>query len=177
MRQTKAAKTYAKSLLNLAVEKGVLEDVKKDMEVVFNVCNDSKELQTLLDSPIISAQKKAKILKKIFEKSVSNFTYSFIELVAKKGRESVLFNIAYSFSSLYLEHKNVLRAVIRSVDGVGPELKKKVEEMVKSSYNKEVLIEEVKDPSLIGGFVITVGDKQIDASISKQLANLHNSFS
>jgi F-type H+-transporting ATPase subunit delta len=56
-------------------------------------------------------------------------------------------------------------------------LKKKVQELVKATYNKEVLIQEEKNEELIGGFVITIGDKQIDASVSSQLANLQNALS
>lgn len=177
MRLTKIARTYSKSLLDLAVEKGVLEEVKKDMETVLNVCQESKELQLLLNSPIVPSDKKLNILKSIFQPNLSEFSYSFIELAAKKGREGVLVDLAYTFGHIYLEHKNILKAVVKSVDGVSEALKEKVRELVKTTYQKEVLIEEVKDASLIGGFVITVGDRQVDASVSKQLAKMHNSFS
>ena len=177
MRQTKLARTYAKSLLNLAVEKGLLEEVKTDMETIFTVCIQSKDLQLMLDSPVVSTDKKHSVLKSIFQPNVSEFTYSFIELVAKKGREAVLVSLANSFGQLYLEHKNILKAVVKSVDGVSEALKVKVAELVKATYQKEVLIEEIKDPSLIGGFIITVGDRQVDASVSKKLAKLHNAFS
>jgi F-type H+-transporting ATPase subunit delta len=177
MKQSKAARTYAKSLLKLAVEKNVLEDVKKDMETVYQVCEESSELQSVLESPIVSGAKKEEVLNKIFKTSLSEVSYKFIELVSNNQRESLLHNMAFSFGDLYLEQKNILRAVITSVNGVGDALKTKVAELVKTSYNKEVLIEEKNDTTLIGGFVITIGDKQVDASISKQLANLHNSFS
>jgi len=177
MKQSKAAKTYAKSLLKLAVEKNVLEDVKKDMETVYQVCEESAELQSVLESPIVSGAKKAAVLSGIFKNSISEVSFQFIELVSNNKRESLLHNMAFSFGDLYLEQKNILRAVITSVNGVGDALKEKVTELVKASYNKEVLIEEENDASLIGGFVITIGDKQVDASISKQIANLHNAFS
>jgi F-type H+-transporting ATPase subunit delta len=177
MRQTKAARTYAKSLLDLAVEQGVLEDVKDDMSVIQNVCAESNELQVVLSSPVISGDKNLKVLNELFGKKVSKLTIAFMELLVNKGRASLLGSIALSFADLYLANKNILRAVIKSVDGVGDVLKKKVAELVKSTYKKEVLIEEEKDEELIGGFVITIGDKQIDASIKQQLANLQNALS
>lgn len=177
MRQTKAARTYAKSLLDLAVTQGVIEDVKNDMALILDVCENSHELQTVLQSPIVPADKKVKVLDELFKKKTSKLTMAFIDLLVEKGRGAVLPNIAYSFGDLYLENKNILRAVIKSVDGVGDVLKKKVTDLVKSTYNKEVLIEEVKDESLIGGFVVTIGDKQIDASVSQQLASMHNALS
>lgn len=177
MRQTKAARTYAKALLDLAVEQGVLEDVKNDMELILSVCKDSHELQTVLHSPVIASEMKVRILDELFTNKTSKITMSFIDLLVAKGRGAALPNVAFSFNDLYLNHKNILRAVITSVDGVGDILKKKVTELVKSTYNKEVLIEEVNDKSLIGGFVVTIGDKQINASVSQQLAQMHNSLS
>ena len=177
MSQTKVAKTYAKSLLDLSIEKGVLEQVKNDMEVIYTTCIDSKELRLMLLSPIVSSDKKLAVLSDIFKNNVSELSFLFIELLAKKGREANLTAVSNAFSSLYLEYKNILKAVIVSVDGVGDSLKQKIKELVKESYQKEVIFDEVKDPSLLGGFIITIGDKQIDASVSKKLAQLKNSFS
>ena len=177
MSQIKVAKSYAKSLLDLSVEKGLLEKVKLDMELVHDTIANSHELQLMLQSPIVANAKKASILTSIFKSHVSDLTFIFIEMLTKKGREANLQEIAKSFSNQYLEYKNILKAVIISVDGVGESLKNKLKDLVKQSYQKEVVIEEVKNPSLIGGFIITVGDKQIDASVSKKLALLKNSFS
>jgi F-type H+-transporting ATPase subunit delta len=177
MRQTKTARTYAKALLDLAVEQNTLEDVKNDMELILSVCESSKELQTVLESPVVSPDKKMNVLNELFAKKTSKLTLSFMALLVKNGRGSVLPNVSFSFGDLYLNNKNILRAVIKSVDGVGDVLKKKVTELVKATYNKEVLIEEEKDGSLIGGFVVTIGDKQIDASVSRQLASLQNALS
>jgi len=177
MRQTKAARTYAKSLLDLAIEQGVLEDVKNDMALILSVCEESSELQVVLSSPVVPSDKKLRVLTELFDKKVSKLTSSFIDLIVRNGRGSILANISFSFADLYLAQKNILRAVIKSVDGVGEVLKKKVAVLVKTTYNKEVLIEEVEDETLIGGFVITIGDKQVDASVSRQLANLQNALS
>lgn len=177
MRLTKVAKTYAKSLLDLAVEKGVLEEVEKDMALILSVCEDSNELQSVLGSPIVPSNKKSAVLKAVFSNSIGATSLSFVELMAQNGRESKLTDVAFAFAHLYLEQKNILRAVVKSVDGVGETLKAKVAELVKSAYNKEVIIEEEKDASLIGGFVITVGDQQVDASVSKQLANMRKALS
>ena len=104
-------------------------------------------------------------------------TYSFIKLVTEKKREGVIGDIAAAFADLYLEHRNILKAVIKSVDGVDDVILEKVKAMVKATYFKEVEIVEIKDKSLIGGFVLTIGDNQIDASISRRLAELRKEFS
>ena len=75
-----------------------------------------------------------------------------------------------------MAHKNILRATIKSVDGVNDAFKTKVSNLIKEAYQKDVQIIEETDRSLIGGFVLTVGDKQIDASISRKLAELEKEF-
>jgi F-type H+-transporting ATPase subunit delta len=70
-----------------------------------------------------------------------------------------------------------LKTIIKSVDGLNEDFKSKVTELVKNAYNKDVEIIEEKDPTLIGGFVLTIGDKQVDASISRKLAELEKEFS
>ncbi len=177
MRQTKAARTYAKALLDLAVEQGALEEVKNDMTLIANVCEKADDLNLALRSPVVPSAKKQQVLNEIFGKQVTKLTSSFIELIVAKGRGALIANIAFAFGDLYLANKNILRALITSVDGVGDVLKKKVKELVKATYNKEVLIQEEKNEELIGGFVITIGDKQIDASVRSQLANLQNALS
>ena len=74
MRQTKAARTYAKSLLDLAIEQGSLEDVKNDMALILSVCEESSELQVVLSSPVVPSDKKLRVLTKIFDKKVSKLT-------------------------------------------------------------------------------------------------------
>tara|TARA_B100000795_G_scaffold263500_1_gene242787 strand:+ start:6295 stop:6852 length:558 start_codon:yes stop_codon:yes gene_type:complete len=173
----RAAARYAKSFLQLADEKGLLEEAVKDMQFINDTCMSCKDLILLLESPIVKTDKKLSILEAIFKSNISELTYSFIKLITKKKREGVIDDIAAAFEDQYLDHKNVLRAIIKSVNGVDDAIKVKVTEMVKAAYNKDVQIEEVKDESLIGGFVLTVGDNQIDASVSRRLAELRKEFS
>ena len=177
MAYSRAAARYAKSFLQLAFQKDVLEESVKDMQMINDTCLATKDLILLLQSPIVKTHKKLSILEAIFKSNVSEFTYSFIKLVTEKKREGVIGDIAAAFADLYLEHRNILKAVIKSVDGVDDVILEKVKAMVKATYFKEVEIVEVKDKSLIGGFVLTIGDNQIDASISRRLAELRKEFS
>jgi F-type H+-transporting ATPase subunit delta len=173
----RAAARYAKSFLQLADEKGELEGAVKDMQLIHDTCVGSKDLILLLESPIVKTYKKLAILEAIFKSKVSEFSYSFIKLITEKKREGVIDDIAAAFADLYLEHQNIVKAVIKSANGVDDIVLGKIKDMVKTAYNKDVLIEEVKDESLIGGFVLTIGDNQIDASISRRLAELRKEFS
>ena len=175
--QSRAASRYAKSLIELSLEKGELDKVFADMQLIQSVCKDSRDFVTLLQSPVVKADAKEKILKAIFADKVSSITINFLIVIAHKRREAILKDIATSCVDQYYAHKNILRTIIRSVNGVGESVKKKVSEIVKNTYNSEVEIIEEHDAKLIGGFVLKVGDKQLDASIKTKLEKLRKDFS
>ena len=173
----RAAVRYAKSIIQLSIEQDSLELVKSDMDLIRATCAESKELVLLLQSPVVKADKKLAVLNAVFGSKLSDLTKNFINILTNKGRESLINDISFAFEDQYLSHKNVLRTVIKSVDGLNDDFKFKVTELVRTAYEKDVEIIEEIDPSLIGGFVLTIGDKQVDASISRKLAELEKEFS
>ena len=84
--------------------------------------------------------------------------------------------IAKAFLSQYKLHKNILTAVFTSASGIDQTIKNKVLELVKQTTQGEVELVEKIDKNLIGGFVLTIGDKQVDASVSRQLNDLRKTF-
>jgi F-type H+-transporting ATPase subunit delta len=169
MLQTKVARRYAKSLLDLAKERGELETVNNDMKLLAEVCSSSHDLRVLLGSPIISGDKKLSILKRVFSGKISALSMSFFDVVTRKGRESQLEAIAVEFTRAYKEHKGIQTAIVTSAIGLDDKLRASVYKMVKESLNSEVELIEKVDKDLIGGFVLRVGDKQYDASIARDL--------
>ena len=176
MIETKVAKRYAKSLLDFAKEKGELENVLNDMKLLVSVCDSSRELGTLLASPIINMDKKATILKKVFAGKVSAITLAFFNILTHKGRESHLEGIAKEYIRLYKEYKGIQTAIVTSAFGLDDQLRKEVYQRVKDSLQSEVELVEKVDKDLIGGFVLRVGDKQYDASIAHDLRGLRRAL-
>lgn len=166
------ASRYAKSLLDLAVEKGQLDAVYEDMLQVQSLCKECKELALFLKSPIINSEKKVSTLKTVFEGKLSNMTSGFISLIATKHRESIIPQIATSFIELYKNYKNILTAIVTSANGLDAATKQKVLELVKTQLKGEVELVEKIDSNIIGGFILKIGDKQLDKSVARQLANL-----
>ncbi|HKC67497.1 MAG TPA: ATP synthase F1 subunit delta [Bacteroidia bacterium] len=171
------ATRYAKSLLQLATEKGQLEKVYADMQLVENVCEHNREFTNFLNSPIIKTDKKVAVVKEIFGSKVNEVTLGFLSILTQKRRESYMKHIATEFIAQYKQHKNTLTAVITSAVGIDGTVKAKVLELVKQTTKGEVELVEKTDKSLIGGFVLTIGDKQVDASVSRQLNDLRKTFS
>jgi F-type H+-transporting ATPase subunit delta len=166
------ASRYAKSLLDLAVEKGQLEAVYNDMQQVKEVCEGSKEFISFLNSPIIKSDKKIATLKAIFEGKLNAITSGFLSIVTSKRRESIIPEMATSFIEQYRTHKNILTAVITSANGLDAATKQKALDLVKSQLNGEIELVEKTNADLIGGFVLKIGDKQLDKSVARQLSNL-----
>ena len=166
------ASRYAKALLDLAVEKGQLEAVYADMLQVKAVCETSREFVTFLNSPIIKVDKKISTIKAVFEGKLNEITSGFLSIVASKRREAVIPEMAAAFIEQYREHKHILTAVITSANGLDAATKQKALDLVKAQMNGEVELVEKTDPNIIGGFVLKIGDKQLDKSVARQLSNL-----
>lgn len=176
MQGNKAASRFAKSLLDLSLERGQLEQVFADIKLLdetFKTCND---LMVMLKSPIIKTDKKEAVMKAVFEGKITTLTMEFIALVIRKKREVLLDAVTTAFIDQYRTHKKILTAVITTAFGLDEELRKKVVEVVKSGSNSEVELIEKTDKNLIGGFVLRVGDKQDDTSIRTKIKKLARIF-
>ena len=175
---SRVASRYVKSLLTLAVTQGSLENVHNDMKLLSSTLDSSRDLMLMLKSPVITHDKKQAILHAIFKGKVSDLTMAFIDVLTRKNREPLLVEIAPEFHHAYNIHKGVGRASITTTIAMDAKTRADVEAIVKKLSNKtEVEIEEKIDKDLIGGFVLNVDDKQIDASIKNQLKKLKLKFS
>jgi F-type H+-transporting ATPase subunit delta len=171
------ATRYAKSLLDLAVAQGKLKEVHEDMQLVKSVADQNRDFVVMLESPVIKTDKKQAILHEIFKGKITDMTMSFLDILTSKRREMYIDDVANSFVEQYKEHKKILTAVIVSASGLDDTTRKKVLDLVKQTAQGEVELIEKVDKSLIGGFVLTVGDKQVDASILRKLNELRKNFS
>lgn len=167
------ASRYAKSLLDLSKEQNVLEEVYGDIEGFVEVASN-RDFELMVKSPIINSSKKLSIFNEIFDGKVNNLTKEFFNIVIRKGREPILIDIAKSFIKLYKEANKITEVKVISAAPIGDDgiedIKKKLKESGVSTQNIEISTE--IDESLIGGFVILVGDKRIDASVAQRLKNM-----
>jgi F-type H+-transporting ATPase subunit delta len=132
---------------------------------------------TFLQSPIIKSDKKRNILKNVFEGKVNEMTISFLNILTDKRRESYIKDISIAFDEQYKKYKNILTAVITSASGIDDHTRCKVIDLVKSTTTAEVELIEKTDKSIIGGFVLKMQDKQVDASVLRKLNDLRKNFS
>lgn len=176
MAQIKVATRYAKSLLDLVAEKGNVEEAFKDMTLIQKTCSENRDLVVLLKSPVVNTEKKVSILNAVFAKSVNEVTMLFINLITKNRRESVLAEIADAFIAQYKVMKGVTTAVVTSAAVLTDEAKKKIENLVQKEVGGTVELQTEIDPELIGGFILRIGDKQLDTSILSKIGDLRQEF-
>jgi len=171
MKSTKVAARYAKALLELAVEQKKVDSVLGDMQFLLQVNNDSRDFELLIASPIVKADKKNEIFKMIFEQ-FEELTMSFVELITKNGREYLLPNIAESFEAQVKAHKGIVPMTLVSAVPLDASTKEAIIAKVQAGTKGNLEVTEVIDEDLIGGFMVKMGDVQIDASVSSQFNNL-----
>ena len=176
MSEITVAIRYAKSLIDLAVENNSLEEVNKDMEFFLRTLKANPQLVAVLANPIIYHDKKVKILDSLFGGKVNNITISFFNIMINKGRAEILLAAAHEVINQYDVIKNIVCATVVSATPLSEENKKTIIADIENTTKGTVKLTVKVDPSLIGGFIITVGDKQIDTSIAGSLAKLKKDF-
>lgn len=168
---------YAKSLLDLAEEKGLTEEIYKDMLFFKNTVEGSRPLMLMLKNPIVRSSKKDAVLKEIFKSKINPVSSAFIDIVARKNRESIIDEIAAEYIRLHDEKKGIERATVVTTTPLTDELRTKFKAMVaKRTGSQLVDLTEKVNPNIIGGYVLKLGDQQIDASVKSQLNALKLTF-
>jgi F-type H+-transporting ATPase subunit delta len=170
------ASRYAKALFEYAVEEKILERVNEDMKTVSQVCRQNKDFRLLLQSPVIRKEKKDSIIREVFKKHLSRETLTYLQIITQKSRESYIPEIAFHFTILYKEFNNIKTVHLKTASPVDEQLRNRIISIMARRTNARIELIEETDPSLIGGFVISMDDMQYDASIQRQLKELKREF-
>ena len=177
MSQQRAASRYAKSLLDLAQERGTLEEVKQDMDLFAKTLAGSRDFRLLLRNPIVKHDKKLAILKAIFDGKLSDVTMRLLTLITEHNRESALEWVATEFHAQYNILRGMQEATVTSAVPLTPESREEINQLVRRQTGlQDVELTEKVDPNLIGGFVLRVGDRQVDDSVRTSLRKMRTTL-
>ncbi|WP_435315117.1 ATP synthase F1 subunit delta [Cellulophaga fucicola] len=176
MNESRAAIRYAKAILNQSVEAKVTEAVEKDMYSVVETISDSKELQDLLASPIVEGQLKKNALLAVFA-GTNTVSQGLISLLVDNKRVSLLKEVAQHYIVLSKKIKGEESAVVTTAVPLTADLEARILEQLTTLTGKKVTITNVIDESIIGGFVLRIGDLQYNASVANKLNSLKREFS
>lgn len=163
---------YAKSLFDLATEKNVVNEVNDDMTLFKTVCDENRQFLVIMGNPIVRHHTKLGILKKTFEKNVHPVTFSIFNVLTKKNRENLIYSIAEEFDKLYNQQQGIQKVTITTVTPLTESQRTEFTKIVSEATGKKVVLEEKVNENLIGGYILSVGDTQIDTSVRKRLNEL-----
>ncbi len=175
MTGARAAIRYAKAVLEIANNQNLAEVVNQDMSLMANTITESEDLSEMLQSPIIGSTAKKSALLEVFKGS-NKLTVSLIDLLITNKRINILSEVASKYNQLFDELRGREVATVTTAIPMTSDLEAKVLSKVKELTSKAVELENIIDESILGGFILRVGDKQYNASISNQLNKLKREF-
>lgn len=181
MQEVGLARRYARALFfAVREEKGVsVLRIQKELKEICQVIYSSRELEKALTNPLLSFEKRKKILHLLMEKSPIPFFplfTIFMDLLLKKNRLYLLPLIDMDFDIEIEKSQNVLKAAVRSASMLDGKTKQEMERRLSALFNRKVLIEDEVQPDLLAGVVIQAGDTVIDNSLKSQLLALKERF-
>ncbi|MBK7108435.1 MAG: ATP synthase F1 subunit delta [Bacteroidetes bacterium] len=177
MSVSRIATRYAKSLLDLAIEQGLLEEVFADIRQLNIATDESREFYLMLKSPIVDTDDKHKVIEAIFKNKIHTITENWLSIMVRKKRESYLPEIIDAFIVQYNQKKQITPVTITTAKPISIALRNEIIERLKIQANLvHVELTEKVDESLIGGYILRFDNKLIDTSISRGLAILKDEF-
>jgi len=177
MKNPKLASRYAQALYDFSVQNGDVETVYQDVLQLQEVLSTNKELKTVLESPIVSQDKKQNITKEIFQKHLNEITYRFFLLIIKKRREPQLLLICTQFIKIYYKNHNIKEAHITSAEPLSEEMANYIKSFLEKDSPYTYIIHLSVNQKIIGGLVIQIDDFYYDASIHAKINKLKAEFS
>ena len=176
MASTRAAIRYAKAILDLANSKGVAEAVNNDMKSIASAIETNTELSTFIQNPTTKVEVKESALLEVFA-DVNGVTKGLFHLLFENKRFEILEAIALEYSKVFDEGNGIEVAKVTTAIPMDAALEAKVLAKVATLSDKKITIENIVDPTIIGGFILRIGDQQYNASVANRLQVLKRELS
>ncbi|MBQ9676638.1 MAG: F0F1 ATP synthase subunit delta [Prevotella sp.] len=167
---------YARALLKSATDQKLEAQVYQEMMTLAKSYLEVPQLRQTIDNPMLSKDKKEKLLLTAVGEKPSALVNSFIRLVLKEDRENVIQFMANSYVTLYRKQKNVIRGKLTTAARVSAQTEQKMRQMVESKTNGTVEFETEVNPDIIGGFILEYDTYRMDASVKTKLNNILNTL-
>lgn len=168
---SRAAIRYAKAILENAISSGKAQAVNNDMKRIVDTIAENRELKTFLASPVVKQNFKQSAVEEIFA-GVENDTKSLFQILAANSRFGILSEVASQYAILFDQHSGIETAHVTTAFPITKEIEEKVLAKVAEFSSKKINIKNKIDESIIGGFILRVGDKQFNASVAHRLNEL-----
>ena len=168
MKSTRTAFRYAKATLDYANENKFSDKVAKEMQGLIELYESSKQLNGLLSNPFLPNKKKQLILRSIVPNS-SDVTQKLLNLLTSNSRLFLLKEVAKSYIQLFSEQQGELNATVISAIPLTQNLEKQIHNKLEDYSGKKIYLLNKIDKSLLGGFILKIGDMEFNSSLAFKL--------
>jgi len=166
------AKRYARALLRSAEENGTIEVTFQEVNYFAKLLRENSRFRAYLVTPEVEKQAKMKIISDLLQNKISDLFLNFIRLLILKNRQVYFAEIAQQFTQLYNQKMHRVKARIISVIPLSDEILDEVKHYLSASLKADIMLENRVDADILGGFIIDIEGKAIDASLRQQLNDL-----
>lgn len=163
---------YASALLEVGKEYQLLDEFLEQYKIMINQINQEKKFEQLLNSPQITDLEKKKIINEVFGKAINPYLLNFIYILIDKGRLHLIKEMLLDFQEMVYEEKNILSTKVVSAIPLREKQLSQIKEKLSNKFQKEILLENKVDSSIMGGLIIYAGNKILDGSIKSKIAKL-----
>ena len=163
---------YASALFALASEKNAKKEYEIALETINSVFDGEPQYIEFLYSPSIEKSIRLDSIDKAFKEIVPEDVLSFVKILCEKGRIKDFCEISDEYKTLVAVSEGVMHATITSAIELTDTEKQKIVSKLEQSYKKEVVAKYFVDSSIIGGIIIDIDGKIIDASIKGRLYDI-----
>lgn len=169
MNESKISVRYAKALFSAAVERKLMDVVKKDIDLLLQLMQSQPRLKEILASPVVKTSEKRLFLDKIFKNHFNDLTVDFLHLLLKNNREIYLLEMCLNFQGLYGKLTGIKSAHLVTAVKLDETQLQQFNELIQVHFGTKAEVSTKVDENLLGGFILRVEDHQLDASVSTQL--------
>jgi F-type H+-transporting ATPase subunit delta len=162
---------YSRALFEAAMEHGELDEIQEQLSLWADALGENKNLQTFFFSPRFSSAEKKAAIRRIIEGGNERFL-NFLELLAERHRLPATFRIRRAFDELWREEHKMLPVELTSAVELDEGLVRSIGERIEDRTGRRIELTSRVDPDIIGGLVLRVGNKVLDASVSGRLQRL-----
>ena len=168
MKSTRTAFRYAKATLAYANENQFSDKVAKEMQELIELHESSRQLNGLLSNPFLPNTKKQSILRSIVP-NPSDVTQKLLSLLISNNRLFLLKEVAKSYINLFNEQQGELNATVISAIPLTQNLEKQIHGKLEDFSGKKISLLNKIDKSLLGGFILKIGDMEFNSSLAYKL--------
>lgn len=176
--RSRAASGYANAISELAEAAGGQTQalVLRDLKLATNEINSSPDLQIALHHPAVPPNEKKDMIVKLFKERTNDLTLRLLELLCDRRRIDLLPQIEQEYQKILCDKQNILAGTLVSAEKMNPADVENIKNKLNSKYGKSIELQEVVDKSLLGGFVLRLGDEVIDGSLKGRLHSIKKSL-